>query len=265
MVNFSDKIFASLSLLKHFLLSKHRKGRGIHSPAAFELVSKVIFQKLHKSEPDDVSEIIEEIKKDTRIVEFTEYGAGSSNFGKKDNRVIGKIARNAGIKAKYGELLYKAISYYKPSTILEIGTSAGISTLYMANAMPENCSLFTLEGNSAVQHVAKEYLNKLNAQGIHFICGNFDDEIPRFLGQYKPDFVFVDGNHTYQATINYYKQLAAAMNRGIIVFDDIYWSRGMGKAWKEIGERSDIAVDIYSMGIVIIGEMLTPGYYRVRF
>jgi hypothetical protein len=53
--------------------------------------------------------------------------------------------------------------------------------------------------------------------------------------------------------------------KGILVFDDIYWSAEMKKAWMAIMEDAVITIDLYKLGIVVIDEMLTPGNYRVRY
>ena len=64
--------------------------------------------------------------------------------------------------------------------------------------------------------------------------------------------VFIDGNHTYEATMIYYKLFAGSM---CIVFDDIAWSTDMIRAWRKIKLiRAGSAIDLFKMGIVFPGQ-----------
>ena len=53
-----------------------------------------------------------------------------------------------------------------------------------------------------------------------------------FFRSFKLDFIFIDGNHREEATINYFKQLLPLIhNDSLMVFDDVHWSKGMENAW----------------------------------
>jgi predicted O-methyltransferase YrrM len=157
------------------------------------------------------------------------------------------------------------VNYYQPKCIIELGTSVGISSICMALAN-KKAVVHTIEGNKQVMEIAMEYAQSINIHSINFYHGMFDEVLPKLLLTVQtPEFVFIDGNHTYEATLKYYKYFKKYVQKGILVFDDIYWSAEMKKAWMAIMEDAVITIDLYKLGIVVIDEMLTPGNYRVRY
>ena len=88
--------------------------------------------------------------------------------------------------------------------------------------------------------------------------GNFDIELPKVLEQNpKLDFVFIDGNHRKEPTINYFEQVLANIhNNTIVVLDDIHWSNEMEAAWNEIIQDKNVKVtiDLFYFGIVFFKE-----------
>jgi predicted O-methyltransferase YrrM len=65
--------------------------------------------------------------------------------------------------------------------------------------------------------------------------------------------VFVDGNHQKEATLRYFKLcLPKVHENSLLIFDDIYWSRGMKEAWNEIKAHPEVTVtvDLFWIGLV---------------
>ena len=84
----------------------------------------------------------------------------------------------------------------------------------------------------------------------------------------KLDFAFIDGNHTYEATIaNFNTLLSIAHNDTVFVFDDIHWSAGMQKAWDEIAghERVTVSIDLFRIGIVFLKKELSKQKFVIRY
>lgn len=245
--------------------SGYRKGHGIHSPAVYEFVSKVLFSNYANEDLRKSDLLIKELRNNQELVAFTEYGSGSFRLPEK-KRKISDIASKAGVRKKFGHLLYRMVSYYCPEEIIETGTSVGVSTFYIAAGMHRESKLYTIEGNEAVQQIAKSTIEKLGKPQMEFISGLFEKELSALLARLSHlQFAFLDGNHSYQATMLYFNQVDRKMEKGIIVLDDIYLNHGMEKAWKEIQQLSNVTIDLYYMGIVLKGEILTPGHYRIRF
>lgn len=67
--------------------------------------------------------------------------------------------------------------------------------------------------------------------------------------------------------MRYFRYFKEKMKEGIIIIDDIYWSAGMRKAWREIVQQNldCVTIDLYRMGIIFVRDSITPGHYVVRF
>src|SRR5260221_14780135 len=58
-------------------------------------------------------------------------GAGSA-WKAPRQRSVGDITRYAAKPARLGQLLYRIARYYRPARVVELGTSLGFSTAYLA-------------------------------------------------------------------------------------------------------------------------------------
>jgi hypothetical protein len=79
---------------------------------------------------------------------------------------------------------------------------------------------------------------------------------------------YLDGNHRYEPTIRYVKSLIGrAGEETVIVMDDIYWSREMHGAWKELTSWPEIrvSIDLFHMGILLLRKDLHPAHFKIKF
>ena len=100
--------------------------------------------------------------------------------------------------------------------------------------------------------------------------GNFNEKLPEVLaGINTVEMAFIDGNHRYQPTLNYFNLLIEKANENtILVFDDIYWSPEMTRAWTEIKKdpRITLTIDIYRFGIAFMHrEKLAKEDFVLRY
>jgi predicted O-methyltransferase YrrM len=266
MGKFGSKIALLSYFLRYVLSSRHRRGHGIHSPFVYDFVSKVLYDKSRYHEYGILSSIKKELRASRKIIRVEDQGVSSKQF-KKISRTLPELLKISSIPEKYGRLLFRITRHYLPDTIIELGTSIGISAMYLAMGNP-HANLLSVEGNPDLCMYAAEFFEKNGLQNIHVLCSDFDDaldSLPELFS--RPKMVFIDGNHQYESTIRYFQYFIQRMNMGIIIIDDIYYSRGMQKAWKEIvtSSKESVTLDIFRMGIIIIRESITPGYYIVRF
>ena len=141
--------------LNYRLRARHRNGRGIHPPFAFQMVNGVIYGKM----PDipelvKVEEYRNDLLKRTGIITVEEHGAGSRRGGDSERRIC-DLVRNTAVSPKRGRLLARLVDHLKPATMIEMGTGSGIGSLYMALGNPEG-RLFTCEGSPAIARLAEE-------------------------------------------------------------------------------------------------------------
>ena len=193
---------------------------------------------------------------DKRILTITDFGAGSSKSAS-NQRSIASIATSAVKPKKYGQLLYRMTKKYQPPTILELGTSLGITSSYLALGNLQ-ARMITLEGAAEIAEVAKSNFRELKFTNIEVVQGDFHQTLPGVLSSLTPvDFVFVDGNHRKEPTLNYFNQLLPKIRpETILIFDDIHWSREMEEAWKIIKSHPSVkcAIDLFFIGVIFFRE-----------
>lgn len=261
-----SQIRYSLKYIRYFLFAKHKKGHGIHSPFVYNLISKVLNNESEHEDLKQVTDAHNKYIKSTKYIEFEDLGAGS-NYNKAKKLTLGKIIRRSSVDKKYGKLIFNLIKYFNPTNILELGSSVGISSAYIAQAAPH--SIFkSIEGVDEKIQIAKEISFELN-QNTEFIQGNFDDILNSVLDNYnKLDLVFFDGNHTKQSTLNYFNScLNKSHNESIFIFDDIHWSRDMEEAWEIIKKNNKVkvSIDIFRMGLVFFKKELSYQQYVIKY
>jgi len=224
----------------------------VHSPFVFDLVNEVLEDNRHFYVFNDIERLRVNLLRDKRILEVTDLGAGSHTT-KSGRRTVRSIARSAVTPIRYTEFLFRLVHYLKPKTVLEMGTSLGISTLYQAKA-DGRAQVITLEGCPEIAAIAQENFKRLKADNIELLRGDFSDTLPQaLLKMQRVDYVFFDGNHRKIPTLNYFHEaLKYAHEDSVFVFDDIYWSEEMMEAWEEIKAHPQVTmtIDIFYMGIV---------------
>jgi predicted O-methyltransferase YrrM len=185
-----------------------------------------------------------------------DLGAGSM-LTKSNLRRVSSICRNTSKSRKIALLLHRMVAKYQPATVIELGTSLGISTAYLASGNPKG-HVVTMEGSPNIAALASKNFEKLGLANIEIRKGSFDDLLPQQLqGGTNIDFVFIDGNHREEPTLRYFNWLMSAPKSStILVFDDIHWSPGMEAAWNKIqaDPRVRMTIDLFFVGIVLFRE-----------
>jgi len=265
-------VYSSVQLAKkyiHYYINAHNsKGHGMHSPFVFDFILNVLNNKSNYIATKEVEALRKRLLQDKSIITVEDFGAGSRKE-KANDRKVNAIAASALKPKKFGQLFYRLVKHYRPKTILELGTSLGITTSYMALANPD-AQIITIEGSQSIAAIAGDNFQHLGVQNIQQLVGNFDDVLPDASKQLSPiDLAYVDGNHLYQPTINYFHQiLQHTTNDSILIFDDIHWSEEMEKAWTEIKQHEKVrtTIDLFFIGIVLLrDEFKEKQHFTIRF
>lgn len=259
---------AAAKYFRYYVHAANSKGHGMHSPFIFEFITKVMNDGTRYAEYVKVETLRKNLLTDKRTITVNDLGAGSAN-SKTDKRAISSIAKNAAKPKKFGQLFYRMVKHYHPQTILELGTSLGITTSYLSLGNPEG-KVYTMEGAETVAAIALENFNTLELKNIELIEGNFDDTLQPLLDKTgKIDFAFVDGNHRQEPTEKYFQQLLPhTHNDTILIFDDIHWSAEMETAWKNIVKHESVAcyIDLFFVGIICFRkEFRERQNFSIRF
>jgi predicted O-methyltransferase YrrM len=255
--------------IQYYFRALNSKGHGIHSPFVFNLVTKVLNDETKYEDYKRIEQLRAKLLDNNHVIEVEDFGAGSAK-GFLKQRSIQQIASSSLKKPKYAQLIYRLVKYFQPQTIVELGTSLGITTSYLAAAKPE-AAVITMEGAASVAAVAQQNFQQLGLENIKTVVGNFDETLMPTLSGLSSDldFIFIDGNHRKVPTLQYFHQLLGKSNANtVFVFDDIHWSKEMEEAWEEIKLHQSVTVtiDVFFIGLVFLRkEQLEKEHFIIRF
>ena len=240
--------------LSYLWKASNGQGHGVHSPFVYAFIKNVLNTKSKGESIDAIELYRQKLLNNQKEIAILDLGAGSNLQGNK-SRTIAQIAKGALKPKKYSTLLSRIVAYYQPRQVLEMGTSLGITTCYLAQGVPSAC-VVTMEGAPTVAEEALTTFKNLGYQNIELIEGNFDQSLPNYLQRVPAiGIAYVDGNHRYAPTMQYFNLLLTKSDeQSIFIFDDIHWSSEMEKAWAEIkaDTRISLTIDLFFIGIVFL-------------
>jgi predicted O-methyltransferase YrrM len=261
----SDALFEFRAGLKHLL--KAGGPHQVHSPLVFRLLTQVLVPSKNFYAFEELNVQRKSLLTDNSTLEIVDYGAGSRKKIKGNSRKVSEIARLSLQKRRIAESLFYFIRDLQPSNAIELGTSLGLTTAYMARASSA-CKWTTMEGAPEVADYAKNVLSQLDVTNVEIQKGNFDDLIPDYCAKAAQlDFAFLDGNHRYEPTLRYFNWLSAlAGEKSVFILDDIHWSSEMEKAWNEIqnSNRVTVSIDFFHFGIVFFRSGIEKQKFVLR-
>jgi predicted O-methyltransferase YrrM len=235
----------------------------LHSPFVYRFYLNVLEGKEDEA-LKAISALRKKLSNDNSTIEIQDLGAGGVSSQK-----VSILESKVAVRHKYGSLLYRLVKYFNPGYIVELGTSAGISSAYMALAN-NYANITSLEGSAGLIELAKENHAILGIQNITIHQGNFDQTLLQVLQtQTTLGLVFFDGNHSKEATLRYFNLCLAKTNHeSIFIFDDIHWSEEMHEAWQQIKAHPQItlSLDVFQFGICFFRkEKLAKEEFVLRY
>jgi predicted O-methyltransferase YrrM len=254
--------------LHYQLTASNGKGHGTHSPFVFEFIKNVLNDKREYECYKLIEDRRRALLNDATVIEVEDFGAGSSVI-KTNKRIVKNITQSSLKPKKFSQLLFRMVQYYQPKTILELGTSFGITTAYLAKGNTA-AKIYTCEGAENIAHIAQQTFTHLHLKNIELNKGDFTNTLPPLLKKIKKiDLAFLDGNHKKEPTLNYFQQLLNYSTAStVLVFDDIHWSAEMEAAWKEIKQHPQVTltIDLFFIGIVCINPAIkVKQHFVIRF
>ena len=217
--------------------------RGIHSPFFFDLARHLEGGGRYVDVAHDQGLVkaivqIEGLRQDLRrssdSIEVNDFGAGSRVF-KSKSREVKKITRHVLQSKRVAFSLLRVLIFWRTpgrsKKILEMGTSLGLTTAYLAAS---GWDVETWEGCQQTANYARKNWKRLGCEDqIKSKVGTFKSLMEASHGGW--DVVFLDGHHDRDATLAYVECLKAKLNPGgAILVDDIDWSKGMKEAWEKL-------------------------------
>jgi predicted O-methyltransferase YrrM len=223
---------------------------SLHSPFFFDLYRRAILPGKSNDDFDPIETIRSRLLDDDTKVESIDLGAGSAVLTK--SRTIKDIARTSLSTSFFLQMYHRLVEYFHARHVIELGTSLGISSMYLAKT--KGVELTTFEGTPSIAERARENFAQLNYSNIKLIEGEIDSTLQHHLGLCtKIDLAFMDANHRYEPTIRYFNWLLKKIHeRSIIIVDDIHYSPEMEQAWNEMKMHRLVygSADLYRSGLL---------------
>lgn len=235
--------------------AKAKTVNSIHSPFVYQLLMECLENRRLYNAYAEIDLLRNLLAQDSREFDLVDFGVGSTQF-KSSKRTVSSILDTSVLSERESHFLFNLTRITTPKTVLELGTSLGISALSMCLGTSQ-VRVHTIEGDPFIHELAAGNFIK---SGVNVIAhlGNFDQVLPKLLPTLDPiDLVYIDGNHSHRATLAYHNILKPYLSKkAILVYDDIYWSAGMTKAWQELQTDSNFqyTIDVFDFGIMIKHE-----------
>lgn len=146
--------------------------------------------------------------------------------------LIARRGMEAGAAQKYAEFvrLVELVAEYRPRTVLEIGTMKGGTLRAWCECATDDAVITSIDlpnGRWGGDQVSEEDAERLSTyagegQTLHLIRGDSHDPAIRARVRTPIDFLFIDGDHTYEGVKQDFEDYSPlVVEGGLIAFHDI--------------------------------------------
>ena len=181
---------------------------------------------------------------------------------------VGLHFQISSVDARRGRLLCAAIRFLRPSSVLELGTAYGMSSLCMGTKLvrlDKPWSIITVEMNPRTHAIASGILNEAFSGKVNCICGTSQSALQALRETNERfDFFFHDAAHSLEAYTRDFAAAAPMLQPGaVLLLDDIRWENEKFHAggartyegWREIVNHPRVAMAVEldeSMGLALL-------------
>ncbi len=237
----------------------------LHSPFVYELCCAVEDNNRWYYAFNDIEMIRSQMLKSTVVLQMRDHGAVGN--GQMRTVHLKDLAAKSASSEEQGRMLFYMLQYLQSKSVLELGTSLGVGTMYMASG-GSAAAVVTMEGCEDCAKVAANNFEILDLENIKVVSGSFESHLPTVLEEIKwVDAVFLDGNHRVEPTLRYFEQiLPFASANAVFIFDDVHQSAGMEAAWKQIKAHPSVTLtlDFYELSLAFINpDFKAPQHFKV--
>ncbi len=248
------KFLLAYRQLQFYRKALDSKGHGTHSPFVYTFITEVLNDDRFFYAYEDIGVLKKQLLKDKTRVNYK---------GKETS--VGELAKQS-LLDKYNQLLFRIVSYYEPKNIVEIGTSLGLSTAYLASP-DASIKVFSTEENVELASIAKQNIEELSLANIQIkpSAGNWFSHTQKQEKQYGLIFI----NQTDEDLFQVFLKLSALINENtIVVFREINQDLETSKSWDLIKSSlsTTISIELFQLGLVFFRkEQLKKQHFAIRF
>jgi hypothetical protein len=234
-------LFQIKSYLQFLWHSKNE--HAVHSPFVFNLVTKCFYDRKNKEEY-------------AVLKQYERSFLQNENSNKK-----GVLSFNAAT------LLFRLSNYFKPHTILEIGSLDGLATKALSLGWPQ-ANLNSFEKNKkdyliSKPQVDKLKISKLEIENISTACkikSNTFLDVPN-------DLIYFNGTDLGSVLLTSFELiLSNVSNNSVCVFNGIHHSKASKEAWESIKNNSavSVSIDTFTFGFVFFRKEQSKQHFYIR-
>ena len=181
-----------------------------------------------------------------------------------ESQLLQKLTHEANVKLLHphmlsghiqGRLLSMLVAMIKPKRILELGTYVGYSAICLAENLPEDGKLITIDIDDEIEDMAREYINASpSASKIEFIVA----DALKWLEECNEafDLIFIDANKRHY--IEYYNAVFDKLTPGgFILADNTLWG---GKVVEKVANN-----DYQTKGLLAFNDYLNTQQDKISY
>ncbi len=255
-----------LNKLKHFLEFSIHPNELKNSVENYpNSIYKIVFNTLNQVKSknysledqlvfDSLKKYRDYLSKNTDLVDFKVFNSPIV-------REVRKLYNGAASPEIWCKFHYLLTKNFNAKNYLEIGTNLGVSGSYILSAIKkhEDGKFITMEGAPKLCEIAEKQFHTLAAPDqFQIIQGLYQNTMPEMYAMpIQFDMAFIDGNHKYDPTLEYFLEIKKKIGeKAILIFDDIYNTDEMKSVWDKIIQDPDVnfSIDLYKLGIVILDK-----------
>ena len=237
---------------------RYRKGYGVHSPFAFNFITNVIEEKLPYYIFEDIEKQRAELLTCKDIIEFV---SPKGNFKKK---TIAEITSQETQSDKYGALLFRLVNFLQCRSVLQIGASTGIMSLYLASSR-KDMSCVVLEDRTELVPIVRKLCSSLHINNVSVETGEYLNSLEKILKEYDYfDLVFINTIRNPELTKHI---LERQIKTKLLIVDNIRKDKKSKALWQMVEDNpyAKITIDLYYLGIALFEEKFYKKHYKAHF
>lgn len=250
-----------VDLLRYLFQSKHRRGYGVHSPSVFRLITLVIEERL----PYYSYFLIEKIR-------YLSNRKGVDVFLSEEGELFEKnkvcLAKWGQLGIAYDQILFRLVNYYKPKTIVELGTTMGFSTLYLATPNSQ-AHVITLSEKKEISDLAKNNFKKSSVCNILLKEGGIESNFRKLIQeQVQFDFLSINCTMLPRGFYSYCNTLLQTGSFGgvIVINEPYFWESNRDDLKKiKLHDQVRVVIDLFHIVILILDSNLQKEEFVLRY
>lgn len=244
-----DSMYQIIQFIRFYFLAigKHR----VHSPFVYSFIENVLEDQRWFYAFDEIEFQRKALAKiDLKIkLKYNIQGAKKQY----DAYTLKSLIKTSVLNPYKCRVLFRTLEFLELKKGLELGSSIGISSSYLAKAVSPGI-LYCMTENAALCDLANKVHKSLNITNCNNLCKSFNEIMEETQLKFdEADFVFINGIESSRDTVRYFEQVLPFLHeKSIIIINDIYRSGKIHEDWQRIksNKKVTLSIDLFYFGIV---------------